>query len=181
MKKKADFSQIEARLAILGDSPRDEGTVTLISRRPQTGEREILQEAQFTVEDGLVGDNWRERGSKRTADGSAHPDMQVAIMNSRMIEAVSAGKDNWHLAGDQLFLDFDLSAENLPIGQQFSVGEVVFEVTPVPHNGCQKFRDRFGDDAFYYIAAKDGHRRRGINVKVVKSGMVRQGDIVRKS
>jgi hypothetical protein len=173
---------IQDALDELGVSPQDNGTVEMIVRRPNHGEREILQEAHFSTDTGLDGDNWLTRGSKNTEDGSAHPGMQVAIMNSRVIQAIEPDKSRWSMAGDQLFLDLDLSAENLPIGQQIAIGNVILEVSEMPHNGCGKFTERFGSAATHFVNSKEGraNRRRGVNARVVQGGTLRMGDKVTK-
>jgi MOSC domain-containing protein YiiM len=154
----------------------------MIVRRPRTDEREVLEEGELDLIQGLVGDNWRTRGSSGTADGSAHPDMQLNVMNSRVIALLAQKKERWPLAGDQLFIDLDLSAENLPPGTRLAVGSSVIEVTAQPHTGCQKFVARFGLDAMKFVnspARKHLHLR-GINAKVIQPGTVRVGDIVKK-
>ena len=108
------MAELEAGLDEIRQSPKAEGVLAMIVRRPQTEEREILQEGALDLAEGLLGDNWRNRGSSRMADGSAHPDMQLNIMNTRVIHLVAQDKARWSLAGDQLFIDLDLSAENLP-------------------------------------------------------------------
>ena len=131
---------------------------------------------------GLVGDNWRTRGSSRTTDGSAHPDMQLNIMNSRVIALVAQEKDRWPLAGDQLFIDLDLSVDNVPPGTQLALGSAVLEVTDQPHTGCKKFVARFGPDALKFISSPVGKQLqlRGINVKVIHPGVIRVGDVAKK-
>lgn len=182
MENYVEISQIEAELAAMGASPLDTGTVELIVCRPENLKRRVLESGEFSVTEGLIGDNWYTRGSRHTEDGNAHPGMQVAIMNSRVIQAIASDKDRWQLAGDQLFVDFDLSIENLPIGQQFSVGEVIFEVSEVPHNGCGKFTERFGSEATRFVNSKEGraNRRRGINALVIQAGTIRTGDTITK-
>ena len=140
------------------------------------------KQVNFTPSEGLVGDSWRTRGSSRTPDGSAHPNMQLNIMNARVIALVAQDKDRWQLAGDQLFIDLDLSAENLPAGTQLSLGAAVIEVSPQPHTGCQKFVARFGLDAVKFVNSAVGKELhlRGINAKVIQSGTIRVGDVVRK-
>jgi hypothetical protein len=174
--------ELEAGLAEIRQSPKDEGVLEMIVRRPRTGEREVLAEGELDLTEGLVGDNWRTRGSSLTADGSAHPEMQLNIMNARVIALVAQDKGRWHLAGDQLFIDIDLSTENLPPGTQLAVGSAVIEVTAQPHTGCQKFVERFGAEAMKFVNSPVGRQLhlRGINAKVVQAGLVRVGDIVRK-
>lgn len=131
---------------------------------------------------GLVGDTWRARDSSRTEDGSPHPDMQLNIMNARVIALLAQSDDRWPLAGDQLFLDLDLTGENLPAGTRLALGSAIIEVTPPPHTGCGKFAARFGVDATKFVNSKEGRRLhlRGINAKVVQSGTIRVGDLASK-
>ena len=176
------MEELEAGLEEIYRSPKDEGILKMIVRRPQTEVREILAEGELDLEEGLVGDNWRNRGSSGTADGSAHPEMQLNIMNARAIALIAQSEERWQLAGDQLFVDLDLSEENLPPGTRLSIGTAVIEVTPVPHNGCKKFVSRFGLDAMLFVNSPLGKQLhlRGINAKVVQSGVIRPGDQVKK-
>lgn len=176
------LEQLEAGLDRVRAAPRDRGTVALVVRRPAEGEREVLTEGQLDLEHGLVGDNWQARGSKSTADGSAHPDMQLNLTNARVSELIAAEQDRWALAGDQLHVDLDLSFENLPTGTRLQLGTAVIEVTEIPHNGCKKFAERFGHAALRFVNAKETKalRLRGINAKVVTPGVVRPGDTIAK-
>jgi hypothetical protein len=162
-------------------SPKDEGILHLIVRRPAVGEREVLESGELDEREGLVGDTWKERRSSRTADGSPHPDMQLNIMSSRVAALVAQDPDRWQLAGDQLFVDLDLSADNLPPGTQLAVGSAVIEVTAQPHTGCGKFMSRFGADAMKFVNSTVGRQLqlRGINARVVKPGSIKPGDAVR--
>lgn len=177
------LEELEAGLAHVAQSPKDNGELRLIVRRPRDGEREVLKEGDLDLAIGLVGDNWKMRGSKKTADGSAHPDYQITITNARMIALVAREQERWPLAGDQLFIDLDLSSSNLPPGTQLTIGSAVLEVTPPPHNGCRKFAARFGEEAATFVnsAEKKGMHLRGINAKVVKAGTIRVGDGVKKT
>ena len=173
---------LEAGLDVIRDSPRDRGRVELVVRRPAIDEREVLAEGTLDVRVGLVGDIWLKRGSRRTADGSSHPDMQLNIMNSRAALLVARDPVRRQLAGDQLFVDLDLSTANLPPGTRLALGSAVVEVTDQPHRGCAKFAARFGLDALRFVNSPVGKRLRlrGLNARVAVSGTVRPGDVIRK-
>ena len=174
--------ELQAGLEAIRQSPKDEGVLELIVRRPRIGEREVLDEGQLDIVDGLVGDTWSTRGSRRSKDGLAHPDMQLNIMNARVIALVAQDRERWHLAGDQLFVDLDLSGENLPPGTRLAVGSAVIEVTDQPHTGCEKFVSRFGLDAMKFVNSPVGRQLnlRGINARVVKPGTIRVRDVAKK-
>jgi len=174
--------QLEAGLDVIRQSPKDNGKVELIVRRLQEGEREILQVGQLDTAEGLIGDTWKTRTSSKTEDGSAHPDMQINIMNSRTISLLAQDKDRWPLAGDQFFIDMDLSDENLPPKIQLALGSAILEVTEIPHTGCSKFNERFGPDALRFVNSSVGIQLnlRGINAKVVLSGEVQIGDVIKR-
>ena len=175
-------AELEAGLDEIRRSPKDGGVLEMIVRRPRMDEREALAEGELNVVQGLVGDSWGRRGSSRTANGSAHPDMQLNVMNSRVVALVAQGRERWPLAGDQLYLDLDLSEENLPAGTQLQLGEAIIEVTAQPHTGCKKFAARFGAEALKFVNSAEGRRLRlrGLNAKVVKGGMIRVGQAARK-
>ena len=174
--------ELEAGLDEIRRAPRDEGVLELIVRRPEVDEREVLDAGELSLDLGLVGDSWITRRSSRTPDGSPHPDMQLNIMNSRVTALVAQHKDRWQLAGDQLYLDLDLSEENLPAGSRFAIGAAMIEVSPQPHLGCRKFVSRFGLEAMQFVNSPLGRqlRLRGINARVVSAGVIRVGDVVRK-
>ena len=163
-------------------SPKDDGVVELLVARPAVGERAVLEEADLDLTDGLVGDGWRTRGSSSTPDGLAHPDRQLTLMNSRAAALFARVKERWPLAGDQIYVDFDISAENLPAGTRVALGAAIVEVTAEPHTGCAKFSQRFGADALRFVNSPVGRELnlRGINARVVEAGRVRPGDVIRK-
>lgn len=177
------LAELEARLDEIKKSPKDEGVLELIVVRPKTNEREVLETGKLDTKIGLVGDNWQTKKSWATKDKKPHPEMQINIMNSRVIALIAQTKDRWPLAGDQFYVDLDLSEENLPPGSRLEIGSAILEITEVPHNGCIKFTKRFGKDAVKFVNSKTGKRLhlRGLNAKVVKNGTVRTGDIVKKA
>jgi len=176
-------AELEAGLESIRQSPKDDGILNLIVRRPQVNVREVLQTGELDLIEGLLGDTWKMRGSSRTADGSSHPDMQLNIMNSRVAALVAQDADRWQLAGDQLYIDLDLSDENLPPGTRLAIGTAIIEVTAQPHNGCRKFVERFGLDAMRFVNSPLGKQLhlRGINAKVVQAGVIKTNDALRKS
>lgn len=174
--------ELTAGLEEILHSPKDRGVLHLIVRRPETEQREVLEEGILDPAFGLEGDNWLSRGSRATPDGSAHPEMQLNIMNSRVTALVAQDRQRWALAGDQLYIDMDLSPENLPPGTKLSIGSAIIEVTSPPHTGCKKFVARFGKDAMIFVNSGIGKKLnlRGINAKVVKAGTLRTDDIATK-
>jgi hypothetical protein len=176
------MAELEAGLDTIRQSPKDDGVIALIVRRPQVDAREVLEEGELDLVEGLVGDTWKVRGSSRTPDGAAHPDMQLNIMNARVIALLAREKDRWPLAGDQLFIDMDVSSENLPPGTRLALGSAVIEVTDQPHTGCKKFEARFGLDALKFVNSPLGRQLqlRGVNAKVTQPGVIRVGDSVKK-
>ena len=170
-------------LPVLDAAPREVGTLRAVVRRPSPGRREVLEVGHLDLAEGLVGDSWSARGSRRTADGSAHPDMQLNIMSHRLVEFLAQDPEREALAGDQLLLDLDLSHDHLPAWTELHIGGpggAVVVVTDQPHNGCGKFIARFGRDAMAFVNGPEGkpRRLRGLCAKVVRPGPVRPGDEV---
>ena len=170
-------------LPVLDARPRDTGTLRAVVSRPATGQRVLHAEGRLDVDEGLGGDSWAQRGSRRTADGSAHPDMQLNIMSHALIEFLAQDPAREALAGDQLFLDLDLSHANLPAWSELHIGGpdgAVVVVTDQPHSGCAKFIARYGKDAMTFVNGPEGkpRRLRGLCAKVVRPGPVRPGDAV---
>jgi hypothetical protein len=171
---------LAAGLDAVRAAPRDGGTVTMLVTRPGVDERVLHERAALDLAHGLVGDTWAERGSSRTPDGSANPEAQVTVMNSRAALLMAGTSDRVPLAGDQVYLDLDLSVDNLPTGTVLEFADAALEVTAAPHTGCAKFSARFGVDALRLTATPDGRqlRLRGINTRVVRAGTVGVGDAV---
>ena len=173
--------EVEAGLDVVRAAPQDEGLLELIVRRPAVDEREAVDEAELDLEQGLVGDNWLARG-RSSGRKPANVNTQVTITGARAIALVAGSRDRWPLAGDQLYVDLDLSRENLPPGTRLAIGTAVVEVSAEPHTGCKKFASRFGLEALKVFDTDEGLALclRGINTRVVVAGTVRAGDAVRK-
>lgn len=174
--------ELQAGLPHVLESPKDNGVLEMVLRRPEEDKREVLAHAELSLDEGVVGDNWNQRSSSRTDDGGPHPDMQLNVMNARVAALVAGDRDRWSLAGDQLYVDFDISEANVPPGTQLAIGSAVIEVTDQPHTGCAKFTQRFGLEAHRFVNSReraDLHLR-GINAKVVTPGTIRPGDAITK-
>lgn len=176
------MNELERGLDDVRNSPEDEGVLKLIVRRPEVEQREVLAEGELHPSEGLVGDNWKARGSSRTPDGSADPCTQLTLMNARCASLVAQDDSRWQFAGDQLYVDLDLSEDNLPPGARLSVGAAVIRVSAQPHTGCRKFVSHFGVDAMKFVNSRQGKRLRlrGLNARVIQPGAVRVGDLVKK-
>ena len=174
--------ELEVGLEHIRQSPKDRGGLKMIVIRPNIDEREIADKGTLHPHFGLVGDTWQARGSGHTPDGSANINAQLTIMNARVIDLLAQTQERWSLAGDQLYVDMDLSDDNLPAGTQLAIGSAVIEVSAQPHSGCKKFSDRFGVDALKFVNSPEGKRLhlRGINTRVIQGGEIRVGDEVRK-
>ena len=171
--RQPSYTELEAGLAEILLSPRERGSLVMIVRRPQRGEREVLEAAELDVAEGLVGDRWA-LGKRRRVE-------QITLMNARLAALIAQTRDRWPLAGDQLYVDFDLSLAHLPPGSRVAIGAAEIEVSPEPHRGCRLFRERYGEDAQRFVNSTNGvaWQLRGINAWVVKSARVRVGDEVR--
>ena len=181
--RQVDAETLLAGLDRVRESPRATGEVRLLVLRPAPGEREAVTKATLDRIEGVTGDNWLARGNPRTPDGSADPAAQVTVMNIRAAELVAGGPERIPLAGDQVYVDFDVSIDNLPPGSLLVIGDTVLRVSEKPHTGCQKFVERFGVDAMRFVNSPTGRRLRlrGVNTRVVTPGVVRVGDQVTTS
>jgi hypothetical protein len=176
------LGELEAGLDEIRRSPADDGELKLIVRRPERDEREDVDSAELDVERGLIGDSWLARGSKMNDDGSAFLEAQVTLMNARLAAAIAGPRDAWGIAGDQLYVDIDLSETNLPVGTRLGIGKAILEISATPHTGCIKFSGRFGLDALKFVSTPVGRqlRLRGVNTRIIRGGTIRVGDKVGK-
>jgi hypothetical protein len=171
-------AELQARLDDVRAAPTDVGRLERVVRRPVEGEREELEAGGLDLVAGLVGDRWSRGKRGRTPD----PATQLTLMSARAVELVAGSSERWALAGDQLYVDIDLSEANLPAGTRLAIGEAVVELSQEPHTGCKKFVARFGLEAMLFVNSPEGRalRLRGANARVVQPGVVRPGDEVRK-
>ena len=176
------MTELEAGMDYLRQAPKDNGVLKMLVRRPAVDEREVLSEGELSLSEGLVGDTWKVRVSKHSPDGLANINAQITVMNARATELLAQSEERWALAGDQLYIDFDLSDDNLPPGTRLAIGMAILEVSAEPHTGCKKFSSRFGLEAMKFVNSPEGKRLhlRGINTKVIQGGMIRVGDVVSK-
>lgn len=174
------FEELTPQLAWIREAPAETGRVEMLVRRPSVDQRELVDRASFDEAAGLVGDNWFERGSSSTPDGAANPLGQVTVTSWRALCVLADSPEERALAGDQVYVDLDLSEENLPAGTLLALGSAVLEVTAKPHTGCHKFRARFGGGALRFVNTGAGGqlRLRGINTRVVQPGVAAVGDAV---
>ena len=175
-------TELETGMDHIRQSPKDHGLLKLIVRRPTIDEREVINEGQLNLIEGLEGDTWKARGSSHTTDGSANVNAQLTVMNARAIALLAQDEERWSLAGDQLYIDMDLSDENIPPGTRLGIGSAIIEVSAQPHSGCKKFSARFGVEAMKFVNSPEGKRLhlRGINTKVIQAGTIRVGDVIKK-
>lgn len=178
----ATAEELAAGLDSVRACPQVYGTVERVVCRPAVDEREEIEEGVLSPDLGLVGDSWSARPGSMPGRESPHPGRQITVMNARLADLVARSPDRWGLAGDQLYVDLDLSEANLPPGTRLAVGAAVIEVSAEPHLGCSKFASRFGREALRFVNSAEGRslRLRGLNARVVTSGAVRVGDPVRK-
>jgi hypothetical protein len=180
MSEQAAFHQstaeLEAGLSSVALSPQDAGIIEMIVVRPIEDERLTPATVEISAALGVHGDHWSV-GKYRE-----YRDTQIAIINSRLLDLVSGGRERWALAGDNIVADLDLSQVNLVPGQKLEMGSAVVEITDIPHEGCNKFAARFGAQALRFVNVGEGKemRLRGIYARVVQDGSISVGDRISK-
>lgn len=176
------MSELTRELPWIREAPRDDGILKAIVIRPSVGARKELQRCHLSPESGADGDTWPQDSWLKLDDGAPHPDVQIAMMNVRVIALLARDRARWKLAGDQLYVDFDLSRAYLQAGQKIRIGSAILEITKQPYNACKKFSDRFGVEALKFVSSAEGRalRLRGVYAKVLRAGSVSVGDRVTK-
>lgn len=182
MPRHLTLAELTAGLPGVLGSPRNEGVVRGIVVRPERKMRREVESVEISLAGGVHGDHWAKGCWKSTEDGKPHPDVQICMMNARCIDLIAQERSNWAPAGDNLFIDMDLTPDNLPPGTRIAIGTAVLEITDTPHNGCALFVERYGHDACVFVNTGDGKRLRlrGIYGRVVQDGRVTVGDTVSK-
>lgn len=173
--QRLSVTQIEAQMDQLAKSPQDLGLLECIVLRLPDEQRATPQEAEVSPNGGLDGDRW-------ARPNSPNPSAQISVMNSRFLRIIAGDSARMPLAGDNLLVDLDLSEENLPAGTQLQIGTATFEVTALPHTGCQKFQRRYGKDALDVVNADayKTQRLRGLFIRTIQAGKIQVGDSIRK-
>ena len=154
-------AELQEQLPAILSGPKDNGTLELIVMRPDRGERVLPDSIEVTAADGVPGDHWKRGTAYALEDGTGDPDAQICMMMAGCIRAIAGDKANWAPAGDNLFIDMDMTPANMPPGTRFSIGSAEFVVTELPHNGCQMFSDRYGHDACKFVNTGDGKKSTG--------------------
>lgn len=182
MYKHLSLAELQQKLDYILQSPANQGILEMIVRRPEVDKREILTEGILDLTEGLVGDRWVVRARKGTTGQTVDTGRQLTLMNARIIAVLAQDKSRWPLAGDQFYIDIDMSEQNMPPGTRLAVGSSIIEVTSLPHLGCKKFAQRYGDDAMMFVNSPQGKELhlRGLNARVIQPGTIHTGDIVHK-
>lgn len=175
-------AELDAQLPHIEAAPKDTGRLDLIVVRPEHGGRACPETVAISAEGGVEGDHWARVCWLTDADGNPARDVQICMMSSRVIEAIAGGIEHWAPAGDNLFIDMDLTPDNMPPGTRFAIGAAEFVVTAEPHNGCDTFIARYGRDACVWVNTGRGKqmRLRGIYARVTRDGEISVGDRLRK-
>ena len=168
-----DLDALARAFEALPAPPADQGRVRLLVARRADGVRETPSRVELTPEEGMPGDRWARRTRGR-------PEMQLAVIQHDVAELIANGQPPTIL-GDNLFVELDLSSENLPAGSRLRVGAATCEVTPEPHDGCRKFRGRVGAAALRWVSDRTRRHRnlRGVYWRVIEPGAVAVGDPIR--
>lgn len=164
-------------------SPKTEGLLEAIVMRPgPEGERKELDCCPLSLEFGVLGDKWISESHRLLDNGQSHPDVQICMMNSRCIGLIARTRENWSAVGDNLYIDLDLSPDNLHSGCKLAIGSAVLQITDEPHFACASFVTRYGREAAAFVNTGIGRKLqlRGIYGRVVQDGMVTVGDKVQR-
>lgn len=170
VKRHLSRAELDRRLAALPEVGRETGRLALISLRRPDGVRETPERVRLSLEEGVPGDGWSRRPPREA-------DAQLAVIRHDIAELMANGQPVT-MFGDNLYVDLDISAANLPEGTRLRVGKAIVSVSPKAHDGCMKLKERFGADALRFVQAPEtrAQNRRGIYWKVVEPGSIAVGD-----
>ena len=147
------------------------GAIRCLVRRTSPGVHDTPPAVTVAPGRGVIGDRY-------SASAKRHFGAQITLIERRVVELLAGGPERWHVPGDNLVVDLDLSEAGLPVGTRLGCGDAVLEITPVPHAGCDKFRERLGDHAIRWVNDRTRRERRlrGLHARVLAGGTLRVGD-----
>ncbi len=178
----ATGAELKAALGHIRAAPADGAAVEMLCLRPGYGERRFVDEITVTRDQGIPGERWQTQPWLRLDDGSPHPGIQISILSRRVLDLVWRDRENTVHPGDTFVADMDLSEDNLPVGQILQAGSAHLQVSDVFNNGCVKWKTRYGVPALEWINLPDHRalRLRGILCRVLRDGVIRNGDRLKK-
>lgn len=144
------------------------GKVTWIGVRPERrAEMLVVDAVEATTQNGLTGDRYAGRSGNR----------QVTLIQTEHLPVIAS---NLGLASvDPVLLRRNICVSGINLlalkDKQFQIGDVILEYTGLCHP-CSFMEEIFGAFGAGGYNAVRGHG--GINARVLKSGIIRLGDVV---
>jgi hypothetical protein len=174
--------ELAAALPAILAAPRDAGVTRLLCSRPKPNHRTFPQTLTFTRASGVAGDFESSRPWLTLPDGSPDPRNQVSIMSWQVLDLVWRDRDRVAHPGDNIAVDMNLTAHNLPVGTLLAAGTAILRVSDEPNDGCVKWKVRSGRAAYDW-STRDDHlplRLRGVYCSVEQDGEMHLGDTLRR-